>query len=364
MGTGGVNKTETIEKTLSSWQLAIIDRETSEADHLKEEIDALLSTLKHTGNIIHTKYHLLNYGYLLLKGNFKLANDILDTLSDQTNQFNQELYFLFHFFKGLHFKLEDERYVKAIEEFQKAENFTEFIKNDSIVAELYYQTGTVFYERIKNFDSFIYIQKAHEIFSKIGYTERIAGCEMLIGLNCMDMHQYEEAERRFYLALKAANKTENTSLKTLAYHDLGLLYGQQNLSKAAIRWLTEAVKLQEDYFKSSFLLFREYCKLNELEKAKEWYVKGIKRCKEVNDQDNLIRFELLYAMYMDTSQFETTFIKGIQHFYKTKLWQYVKEYSVILAQHYRDHGKVQEAIKYYDLFIEADQKIIESEALK
>ncbi|GGE45873.1 hypothetical protein GCM10011391_25910 [Pullulanibacillus camelliae] len=221
MGINGVFQTNSIQERLNSWQRAIIKRDTAQAKQMLVELENQsihsMPTCQMRGY-----YHLLRYGHYVFIREFDEAKLCFNELEEYLSSFNTEEMFLFYLFRGMDYRINSERNQEALALYQKAEKLIPSIDQDALTAELYYQTAAVLFELIKSFDSFMYLQKAYTLFENMEDYARLSGCEMLIGLNCIDMHQYEEAERRFHLALKQANKTNDISLKNLAYHDLSL----------------------------------------------------------------------------------------------------------------------------------------------
>ncbi|GGE45881.1 hypothetical protein GCM10011391_25920 [Pullulanibacillus camelliae] len=150
----------------------------------------------------------------------------------------------------------------------------------------------------------------------------------------------------------------------LAYHDLGLLYSKQNLPKAAIHWLLESYKTGEQFYKTPILLCQEYCKLNELDKAREWYNKAMVLCEEVNDTLHIALLKVLYGIYIDRGNIENTLQEGIQFFIENKSWEYTQDFALLLANYYKDRSRYQEAMIYFEKVFDAQRKIFELEALK
>jgi tetratricopeptide (TPR) repeat protein len=232
-------------------------------------------------------------------------------------------------------------------------------------AEFYLKLGTIYYHLRRTIESIHYISNALNLFkTENGYDRRIATCEIALGLNSVDLRQWEEAEEHFYNALNYAHK--DNSMRALIYHDLGLLYAEQNMSKAAIHWLTESITGSSLNYKTIYLIAREYFKLGQINEAEYWLEKGLMITQKEKINTYQIRFNLLKVLYTETDKdvTEKNLREGIQHFINENDWNYVEEYSKYLADFYATNQKYQEAVQYYQLMIKAQKKISEMGALK
>lgn len=85
-----------------------------------------------------------------------------------------------------------------------------------------------------------YVTKAKEIFLKhVGYESRVALCENVYGMTCIQLRQFEQAEESFNSAIGILKKLDEKKLILRVRSNLGWLYSTQNLSTLAIRHLSE-----------------------------------------------------------------------------------------------------------------------------
>jgi|GEM_PF-2053545 len=357
-------QTNNIQEKLHFWQHVILKRDTAQSKQILLELeDQNIHSI--SSDQLYGYYYLLKYGHHILVHEFDEANRCFVELEDYHPSFNTEEMFFFYFFQGIKCKISSESYQEALAFYRQAEQLVPSIIQDAPVAELSYQIATVLFELIKSFESLGYVQKAYALFQKLGDYVRMWGCQILIGLNCIDIHQYKEAERRFHLALKEADKTKDISLKKKTYHDLGLLYSKQSLPKAAVRWLLEANKIGELSYKTPILLCQEYCKLNQIDEAKKWYDTALPLYEKLDNQPNIMRLKLLHVIYIDSQKkdFELILRQGMAYFEKHGYWEYILDFAPFLTKFLYEHDRYQESIKYYELIIASQQKIYVSEAL-
>jgi tetratricopeptide (TPR) repeat protein len=334
-------------------------------EEIKSKIDSIVKHIK--GYIFtHPEYWLISLGHDLILDHISEATTSLHQLDTfEISELTEKYKFYYFIFKGTYYLTIGEYHI-ALENFQAAKRID--ISLDNIEkAEFYFKLGTIYYHFRKTIDSVHNISLALSLFKTIpGYERRVAACEIALGLNCVNLQQWEEAEERFYNALNYANKVNDTSMKALIFHDLGLLYAEQNLSKAAVHWFNESMKFNEPDHKTIYLLCREYFKLNDIDNGKRWLKQGILLSEKQNLDVYLRRFNLLKVLYLETNEtiFEQTLKNEIQFFVKEELWNHVDENAQLLADFYSKKENYQKAVEYYQLMIKAQKHILKMGALR
>jgi len=354
---------DTLQNLYDEWfevRLKDIDK----LEEIKSKIDSIVKHIK--GYIFtHPEYWLISLGHDVILENLSEAAVSLDQLEKLgTDKLNDKQKYYYYLFKACYLLLKGE-YKIALDKFHIAAHKLVHVPNRIEKAEFFLKLGTIYYHIRKTIESIHYISNALNLFkTENGYDRRIATCEIALGLNSVNLHQWEEAEERFYNALNYANK--DNSMRSLIYHDLGLLYAEQNMSKAAIHWLTESISGNSPNYKTIYLIAREYYKLGKINEAENWLKKGLNIAQKENLPTYQIRFNLLKVLYTesDKEMTEKTLKEGINHFLNENDWNYVEEYSKYLADYYAANQKYQEAVQYYQLMIKAQNKISELGALK
>ena len=95
----------------------------------------------------------------------------------------------------------------------------------------------------------------------MGYEVKVASCETALGTARIFLKQFEKAEEHFNRSIDLLQKHNEEKLILIVRHNLGLLYATQNLSKLAIRHLSEVTEKNIAHFKAVFLQAREHYKL-------------------------------------------------------------------------------------------------------
>ena len=104
-------------------------------------------------------------------------------------------------------------------------------------------------------------------------------------------------------------KHNEEKLILIVRHNLGLLYATQNLSKLAIRHLSEVTEKNIAHFKAVFLQAREHYKLRKTNIVKELIVKelivkeliekGLAVCMELGNEEYVYHFNILRSLNED-----------------------------------------------------------------
>ncbi|WP_026678447.1 RapH N-terminal domain-containing protein [Fictibacillus gelatini] len=351
---------------LNTWNQYIRTSEIERAEQVRKNVQNKLSSIEENQSKF-IDYLLLEFRHQLLQKNSEEITSLLPKVESYQTEMDGLQTFYFFFLKGIYL-YNTRNYEAALENYELAEKKLSFVSDDVERAEFYYKLASVYCELGQSFLSATHAKTAFDLFQKNNeFLKRSSHCELLLGLNCVEMKQFEQAEVQFHSALNYANKTEDVNLKSHIYHNLGYLYAEQNLSDAAVRYLKLALENQdhENYVAALYLLTREQFKLKNVEQATKNCSKGIELCTRENNIEYLTHFKLLNALNSElTENFEITFKEGISYFVKEKLWVYVQEYAEYLADFYNKLERYKEACHYFDLSIKSRKEIFEKEALK
>jgi response regulator aspartate phosphatase C len=228
------------------------------------------------------------------------------------------------------------------------------------MADLYLDMG-------KNLSSIQHIRQAQELFrQKTNHAVRCADCENIMGINCVELKQYEEAENHLIRALDIAQKNNDDELVMHVRSNLGFLYSEQRLSEVAIRHLTFVYRHRFNLYKTTFLLAREYFRIGENDQAYRLVEEGLAECRRLNHVEFIHRHLILKAFHSNVQmeELEATVKDGIEHFASRKLWHLVQEYTEKLANTFHQRGEYKKASYYYNIGCEAREKLFVEEALK
>ena len=138
----------------------------------------------------------------------------------------------------------------------------------------------------------------------MGYEGTVASCETALGTARIFLKQFEKAEEHFNRSIDLLQKHNEEKLILIVRHNLGLLYATQNLSKLAIRHLSEVTEKNIAHFKAVFLQAREHYKLRKTNIVKELIVKeliekGLAVCMELGNEEYVYHFNILRSLNED-----------------------------------------------------------------
>ncbi|HDX9708273.1 MULTISPECIES: tetratricopeptide repeat protein [Bacillus] len=133
----------------------------------------------------------------------------------------------------------------------------------------------------------------------MGYEVKVASCETALGTARIFLKQFEKAEEHFNRSIDLLQKHNEEKLILIVRHNLGLLYATQNLSKLAIRHLSEVTEKNIAHFKAVFLQAREHYKLRKTNIVKELIEKGLAVCMELGNEEYVYHFNILRSLNED-----------------------------------------------------------------
>ncbi len=351
---------------LQQWHTYINLQDTQKIESARKELSELMKTEDEP--TIKYYYDLLRFRYSIYKKDFREAEQIIKEIEYPAPPASKKHLFYLHFFKGIyHHSSKDGK--KALEQFNLAKKYLEDIDQQLDIAEFHYKLGSVHYDQQQTVLSVNYLNQAIETYKEksINLEERIIGCELLLGLNYVDIKQFDLAEVHFHNALGLVKKLGNLDLEIMVLHNLGLFYAEQQLSEAAIRYLKKVLehKSYEYHLRAVFLITKEYLKAQEYANAQEWFDHGLSLSSKNNDQSYLYKFNLLYELYLsDSNNDHSLFEEGISYFKSEEMYAVVEDYSVQIAEYFRKREDYKQSTKYYAEAYKAKEQINKMEALK
>ncbi|HEK9100166.1 tetratricopeptide repeat protein [Bacillus pfraonensis] len=356
---------EQITLLLNQWYLEIRSRHLEKATELKKEVDTKVNEMKENKELFQ-HYLLLNFRYDFLMDNLGVSKDSFDEIDSLGVPTNQSLAYYYHFFKAIHSNAIGE-YNLAKEHYEKAESLLKYISDELEHAEFYYKLATFHYHIYQSLLGITYVTKAKEIFSKHSGNElNLAFCSNLYGLACIHLKEWELAEEYLTSAMNTFQKIDEKKFITMVKHNLGLMYGSQDHSAVAIRYLSEVIENSPNHYKAIFIKAREHFKLGETNVAAELIEKGLSICMNLENEQYKYRFVILREMNKKVSaqELEKAVLAGIDYFKREQLWEYIQEYTEAVAVHYHIEGNFEQGSKYFYLSYEAKKEIHKKEALK
>ncbi|MDM5337128.1 hypothetical protein QUF84_07860 [Fictibacillus enclensis] len=353
-------KASEVIELLSRWNVSMRDRNLAVVEELNIEIQELLdpAELDHQELLWHS---LLETRYTLIHKRYDDTEVLLQQLELLEGQLSPEMAFYYHFFNGL-FASSMNRHVDAVSSYQIAERFLGCVEDKIEVAEFYYKAAAAFYHTRKFLLAISYAKMARETFEEVSKNDlRCADCENILGLCSLSLKQYEQAEEHFLDSLDIAEKFKSEELLNFIRYNLGFLYSEQNLSDIAIRHLGELYSKKFIPHKLSFLLAREYFKMNDKENGFYYLHQGMDVCSSVQNEEYLHHLQILNAQYSDLpfGEIEQIVIEHLKYFEEKQLWGFVQDYTESLATLLHHEKQFEKASTYFYQAFRAKTKIEE-----
>ncbi|MEK4504205.1 Rap family tetratricopeptide repeat protein [Bacillus sp. FSL R12-0069] len=356
-----------LTEMLNDWYLEIRSRNSGNANRLKKEIENQINNIKTDQNLLFY-YSLLNFRHKYLINNLAISKNSFDDIESFDTPKEDILSYYYHFFKAIHSNAIG-NYSLAEEHYDKAESLLVHIPDgdDLEKAEFYYNLATFCYHSYQAVLALKHVSRAKDIFSNNEECElKVAYCNNLLGLVCTHLKDYALAEEYFICAMDIFQKTEEKRAVFTVRHNLGLLYASQNQSSLAIRYLAEVSQNDPTHYKSMFIEATEHYKLDNTITASILIKKGLNICTKLENTEYIYRFKILEAMNNKVSAeyLEKVILAGMDYFKREDLWEYVQQYSEILAVKFHREENLTKGSTYFYLSFEAKEYILKKEVLK
>lgn len=356
-----VDNQEDIEKTkelLDDWYQEIKKKKLESAQEQQESLKEKVKSLEVPE--VSLRYDLFKMRFLLASRKIEETKPLMELIYQLKEHFTKELEYYFYNFVGIyHFAIND---LHTSLNYQKeAEKITNEIPlKDTTIAELYYQLGLLNSHLYLISSSLQYTYKALSIFDKDYNLERSSDCHILLGIGNHRIRNYEQSEFHYQSVLKLTNSTGNQHTKKIIYNNLGYLNSSQGKSENAIEFYKKSLNISHKFIKARFLIAKEYYKLEDAQKTKEWIQPGIKLSQEQMDKDYSFHFKILQLRVTNTFTVEYEMLlknKAIPYFKEKHKWDHVAEYTEYLADYYFSNSQYKNAGLYYQQTIQARKKL-------
>nr|WP_255261312.1 tetratricopeptide repeat protein [Bacillus wiedmannii] len=365
-----VIKKEEITLLLHDWYREIRSQNFVKAKELKQSIDTKINSMEE--NQKNTEFYaLLDFRFKMLSAEFYphqsdiSKNDLRKMKLDEAPS-DESLLYYYHFFKASHAAVNGDFKV-AEKHYGIAESLLENIQDPIEKAEFNFKLSSYYYHVCQPILVIQYATRARNTFEGLyGYSRKVAACDNVLGLACVKLNEFEQAEVYFMSSLDILKKQNEEELMLRVRHSLGVMYAEQNLSDLALRYLSEVSQKIPNHFRAIFLEARENLKLGKTKLAASLIEKGLVICNELEQKEYEHHFKILKGMNENVSaeELELAISKGISFFNEVGLWQYVQEYAEKLAVKYHKEGNSIKSSEYFYLGYKEKEKGFQKGALK
>ncbi|MDA2559820.1 tetratricopeptide repeat protein [Bacillus cereus] len=366
-----VKGNEQITKLLNDWYQAMLMQRYVKASNLKGKIDNIINNLQHEKDTklqdqnLLLYYSLLDFRYKVLTEGINISPSEFDKIENFNKPVDNYLAYCYHFYKAIHNTFLS-NYAEAGEQFEEAESLLKYVPDELEQAEFNYRLATFYYQTYKPLPSITYINKAKTAFhNKEGYEINVALCENVLGLTCIQIRQFEQAEEHLNKAIDIVKKGDNIELLLRLRNNIGWLYASQGLSSLAIRHLSEVTEHLPNHYKAIFLQAKEHYKLREHTAANRLIEQGLRTSTQIGNQEYIHRFNILKELNNESelNTLESVIEAGISYFEVEGLTKCVQEYAEILATMFYKEANDKKASKYFYISNESRKQFEEKGAL-
>lgn len=319
----------------------------------KDNVDEVYQKLQEIEHIIpfskyiHT-YELYKYRYLLFKGFLAEADAQRDLLFKQRKNFSQHEEYLFQYFNAVSLILKGQ--------FKAADDILELLSSDNYhetpTGEFYYHRALVKAALDQSGHAIHFGNRALQIYMSQHNFIRILHTLMLLGINYTHSNIFEEAQSCFQHLIRSAEVLNEERLLPQIYHNMGYLQNKKKNVKEALYYFEKSLALQADtnphYLVTLFCIGELYYTQNSINQARECFQELSALSKELGSR----KFKLLsdfYLLHMTSPEKAFKYLenKVIPHLVEANehaedLFRYYK----MLANYYNQKGLAVDAVKY------------------
>ncbi len=312
------------------------------------------SSLPENSEALCAKF-ILTARYHIQYGNIQAAYTKLLLAKNQNLKFNESLNYMYAYVSAM-YEVNKKNYLKALKWYTQAEKYLYHNKDPLETADFYYKKATLHYFMESAIESMFCLEQAIRIYKDDSFFHRskIAHCELIQGLNYIDLKNYDLAEEFFHLAL--SHKGNDTEFETSIYHNLAHLYSKKNLPKTSLRYIEKSLEREDshpDLSMAYFLLTKEHLKINNRKKGKELCERGLVHSKEANDLIHFHLYTILEELYLSKDAKEKSLNCAISFLQKNDKWITLEDFSDEIASYYYDRDEYKLASKYFNISIKA-----------
>lgn len=346
-------------KSLDEWYIAIRDRQEEKAINLKEKIENMYSIS--TDISYKIRFQLIKARFYLMMQDYQRVQTCFNGLGSDVDIPEDSKYYYYLFF-GI-FMLDKGKYQNALSSLTRAKTYIKCSFDSLEIAECKYRLSRVYFRLSDNRNSIKEALDGLKLFQKAQNEFGTALCNNLLGLNSTVLGKFRNAERYYNYVKKFAEEHNHHKMKCLIYLNLGDLFADLNLPHSAITYLNKASHYtsERDYshpIRIKYILANQYFIIDQVDLACQELEKGFQLALESQNREFQHFFKLLKARYMpESTDVEKVYQEGLDYFMKNQLWSRISEHSEDFAVFYQNQNRFTEAVKYYDLSVQARKTI-------
>ncbi|WP_339164553.1 tetratricopeptide repeat protein [Siminovitchia sp. FSL H7-0308] len=353
---------EEVGQAISDWYEVIKQRNVSKAVAMQEEIKNMLPGMEENQNVL-LYFNLIDSRYKLMTEEYKESGKLLDKVKAKALEESTDnlIHYYYYFFSGM-YEFYKKRYINAIINYKMAEKQLEKVPDDIEKAEFHYRLAIAYYRIDQHFFSITHTKIAYDIFKAHDiYKENMINCEMLLGLNKLDMLLHKQAQKQYEKAHAIAKENGFRYTESLTLFNLGICFERQKMFREAANCFKQALSIPEHVesfvaVRSTYMISKLLFQLGDYDAAQSWYEKALKRATDEGEQEYLAKLKLVYALYAKQNDQEVR--KNLHVLDDMELWTETADLSLEIAEYYKSKADFEKAAYYFEYAHLAKDKII------
>lgn len=355
------------EAGLNDWFYALIKKQINQANNQYNKLKKMYDQIENP--LLTLKYDIIRgFHYMQVKEDIDIFSFFVTNITKPKNIFNNELKLLYYYVNGIYLSRINKQKEASLSFEQSFNHLAALEDKEYILADIYYRLALVYSKMHNAFLAYDNAIKGLEIVNKNYDFDMSLRLLTLIGINKARVSQYKESIHTFNRALALAEKLNDKSSISNIYYNLGQIKMELNETSQAIQFFKQSLNYisEDDYFKlvKTYFGLAKVCSQAGLNDDVEMYIsKGIELSQSKNIKDYLLHFKVLKIQRENTLNKNLNFLKNevISYFTNTESWNYVAEYSELMAEGLCQHLKYKDGVKFLYIANEARKKCIKPE---
>ncbi|MGG1021144.1 Rap family tetratricopeptide repeat protein [Bacillus paralicheniformis] len=353
---------------INKWYYHIRNFSVPDAELMKREVETSIVNMEEDQDLL-LYYQLMEFRHRIMLEHLKpienkktkpSTRELLQQIESSQEKLNNLLQFYFNYFRGMYdFKHHD--YLSAITFYKRAEDTLSLVPDDVEKAEFYFKVSEAYYHMKQTHFSIHYAVLARESYkSKNTYGLRFIQCNFVIAGNLIDLERHEEALELFEESYEEAKKIGNEYFLALSLNNIGECYNMKDEPESSIPYLEKALEIYiKDHtynavmtmFTLSLVLF----KTKRYDYAVNIFEKGREYAHTLNDRLHLEKFNFLNGLFIENN--ENYVINSFDYLKGLKMYADIQDLALDTARYFKEKGKAEISLKYYEIVLEAKKEI-------
>ncbi|TYS18681.1 helix-turn-helix transcriptional regulator [Rossellomorea vietnamensis] len=357
------NDDETLKKTFSEWNRALLKNDCKEAIRLYEVVSPQIIDIDDV--TLLNSYHILMIRYYILLKDYESPRDSIRAIEKGYKNLSDKLRFYFHKFVGnLHYARGS--YEESNQHLKDAEHYFVLgsILDTEEKADLFYLKALTFVQLRKHALAIHYSEEALSLYQSLYHNKRCSEIHLLLGVCYRRIQNISEAIIHYEWANEISKNIEYVVMRGKVEQNLGYLKSMENRTEEAIAHYLKSLEFKHDDHDSKLTtilaLVKDYFKLKRMDEAASWLQEGIFLSKQQKNTEKYYEFRIYgYAVEKLDEEFEC-FMKdeALPYFENTGNPHLLAQYSKFLGNYYQEIRKYKYAAHYLTKANVAYEKII------